>query len=240
MNNNNKSKLNIYLYYIFSICLIYFLFVTIFYLVLYSDRNFLIKLFEKFNVYDNLPFKLTDIDIKKIAYELMDFLIGKKTFLETTININGQTVELYSLTAKIHMSDVRNLFLLNINLHYIALSICFFCLIKLYKTNNLIPNIFKAFKNTLIIIIIFAIILILFGFVNFDKFFEIFHKILFNNEYYLFDPSIDYIILLLPQELFAFIGFKIVIYFISSLLFVLFLLYALLKIQHHQQAKLHL
>ena len=223
--------------YIFSIFIIYFIFITIFYIVLYHDKNFLINLFNKFDVYKNLPFKLSSEDIHNIATELMDFLIGKRAFLDTKIHINGQLTELYSLTAKIHMADVRNIFILNLNFRYIALSIAMLFLILSTKLDNPIQKIFIAYRNTLIFLLAIILIIVIYAIIDFNSFFMLFHKLIFTNEYYLFDPSVDYIILMLPERLFAYIGIKVIAYFVLTLGLLLLALYLFSKIQHRPEAK---
>lgn len=219
--------------YIFSISLIYFIFVFSFYIVLYFDKNFLLNLFDKFKVYDNLPFKLSMNDAKKIATELMDYLRGARNFLETTININGEVRELYSLTAKIHMADVRNIFLLNIKIHYFSLSISILCLLYYLRHDIGIDQLFNAYKNTLSILAIFIIFILIYASIDFDSFFMNFHKLIFTNDYYLFNPNVDYVILMLPENLFQYIGFLVILLFIGLNLLIITILYLLKRIQHH-------
>lgn len=223
--------------YIFNICIIYFLFVTVFYFLLYSDKNFLIKLFDKFNVYNNLPFKIEKTDVYNISAELMDFLIGKINILNTKIHINDNLVELYSNTAKIHMADVRNIFLFNIRLGIISFIIGLISLISCIKLKITVKQIFISYKKTLLILILFLTFISIYAFLDFDSFFLIFHELIFTNDFYMFDPSVDYIILMLPQELFAYIGFKFVICFLLVLFLLFLLLYLFSKIQHHPEAK---
>ena len=219
--------------YIFSISLIYFLFVFSFYIILYFDKSFLLNLFDKFKVYDNLPFKLSMEDAKKIATELMDYLRGARNFLETTININGEIKELYSITAKIHMADVRNIFLLNIKIHYYALSIAILCLVYCIRHNIDINQIYKAYKNTLLILSVFIIIIVVYASIDFDSFFMNFHKLIFTNDYYLFNPNVDYVILMLPEDLFQYIGFLVISLFVGLNIISIIILYLLTRIQHH-------
>ena len=56
------------------------------------------------------------------------------------------------------------------------------------------------------------------------------------NDYYLFDPSIDYIILMLPEELFFYIGQKVVICFTILITIFVALFHLLSKIQSHLEA----
>ena len=65
----------------------------------------------------------------------------------------------------------------------------------------------------------------------------LFHKLLFNNDYFLFDPSIDFIILMLPESLFALIGMRFAILFIVLNILFIILLHFLQKIPQSLEAK---
>ncbi len=222
--------------YIYSILNIYFLFVLSFYIILYSDKNFLLKLFFKFNVKENLPFNISDNDLSKISYELMNYLRGHSLYLDTKIFINDSLKELYSITAKIHMADVRNIFITNI--HFAVYSFIISSLIIIiYSYKNRLNEIFYAYIKTIIGILFILLSIIAFALIDFSSFFMLFHKIIFTNEYYLFDPNIDYIILMLPEELFANVGLKVSILFIFIILLFTAFLYFSSKIQSHLEAK---
>lgn len=226
--------------YVFSICIIYFLFVAVFYFVLYSDKNFLVKLFDKFDVYNNLPFKIETSDVYKISNELMDYLIGKSNILNTKININGQLIDLYSKTAIIHMTDVRNIFIFNIHLSIISIIIAIISFLICIKSKLPIYKIFIAYRNTILFLFAFLLIILIYAFIDFNSFFMLFHEIVFTNDYYMFDPSVDYIILMLPEKLFAYIGFRFVICFLLVVCLLFLALYLFSKTQHHPESKQHL
>ena len=222
--------------YIFSILNIYFIFVLSFYIVLYFDKNFLINLFDKFDVYKNLPFEISKQDINKIAYELMDYLRGHRVFLDTKIQINGSLKELYSLTAKIHMSDVKNIFITNIHLA----SYCFLIsnmILIIYSYKNKLNIILKSYIKTVIIFFIMLFSILIYALFDFSSFFELFHKMIFTNDFYLLNPNVDYIILMLPEKLFAFVGLKVFLLFILLIVTFLFFIYFFSKIQSHLEAK---
>lgn len=223
--------------YIFSICIIYFLFVAVFYFVLYSDKNFLVKLFDKFNVYNNLPFKIETSDVYKISNELMNYLIGRSDILNTKININNQLVELYSKTAIIHMTDVRNIFIFNIHLSIISIIVATIFLIFYIKSNFSIYQLFIAYRNTILFLSAFLLFILIYAFIDFNSFFMFFHEIVFTNDYYMFDPSVDFIILMLPEKLFAYIGFKFVMCFLLAVCLLFLALYLFSKTQHRPEAK---
>ncbi len=220
---------------IFSISVIYCLFVLSFYLVLYTNKNFLIDLFNKFDVYKNLPFTLKDTDIEKIAYELMDFLIGKSKILNTKIYVNGILKELYSSKAKIHMLDVRNIFLANIHFS-IYMSFISLLILTYHSYINELFELKKTFLYTICIFFIITLIIVIYCLIDFNSFFLLFHKLLFTNDYYLFDPATDIIILMLPEELFFYIGRNVLICFIFLVLIFFVFLHLLSKIQSHLEA----
>lgn len=52
--------------------------------------------------------------------------------------------------------------------------------------------------------------------VNFEGSFVLFHKIMFNNDYWIFDPNLDPVINILPEEFFFHAGLMILILIIIA------------------------
>lgn len=102
-----------------------------------------------------------------------------------------------SQNAIIHFEDVRKLLQNIIKVNFFFLFISIWGIIHIVKTK-------KYEYLRLISINIFAIPIILgipFS-LNFSKSFEVFHKIFFRNDYWLFDSRYDPIITILPEEFF--------------------------------------
>lgn len=235
MINNISKKLIIY---ISIICLIYSIIVLAFLIVPFFDKDLLLKLFDKYNVYQNLPFLISKEDVTKITYELMDYLRGKTPFLNTEVTMDGVKCAFYSLTSKIHMADCRNLFMAHASLARVAICISIFGFICTFKMNEKpLQKIFKAYKNTLIFLTIILVVIIAFACIDFDSFFILFHKIFFDNDLWLFDPNTDYIINFLPETIFIDIGIKILIFIILALLFLYLFCYFLQRNLSHREAK---
>lgn len=232
----SKKFSKIYLY-LFSISLIYFLLFTAFYLVCFIDKYGLYKLIIKMGTYNNLPFKLSDIDLKNLCYELMKYISLKIPFLETKVTIDGALTDFYSIRTKVHMGDVRNLIMFFRNGCFIAIAICIYSLFKIKNIENSINELKNAYTKTLIATISFLCFIIIFATINFNTFFTKFHEVLFTNDLWLLDPRTDYIICLLPEELFMTYGIKIVIAMIVALLLPILCLQFLSKTQLHQGAK---
>lgn len=97
----------------------------------------------------------------------------------------------------IHFKEVKKLFSLNYTINVISLLGSSIFLIYLF-----INGIVKKLKRPLIILFLCPIILTSIFLLNFDRAFTMFHKIFFRNDYWLFDPDLDPIINILPQEFF--------------------------------------
>lgn len=96
-----------------------------------------------------------------------------------------------------HFSEVKRIF---ISCYYIAITMFLLCLgIILYKKK-------KRDKSYLLVSSITVIVLpLIVGIgcaINFDQAFVLFHKIFFRNKYWMFDPSTDPIINMLPDTYF--------------------------------------
>ena len=232
-----RKKFNRIFLYLFSISLIYFLLFTAFYFVCFLDKYGLYKLISKYETFKNLPFTLSDFDLKNLSYELMRYISGKMKFLETEVTIDGVLTQFYSVRSKIHMADVRNLIINFKNVTYIAIAICIYSLFKVQTLDDGISKLKNAYLRTLIFVLVLLIMLILFATTNFDVFFTKFHETLFTNDLWLLDPDEDYIICLLPEKIFMIYGIRIAIAMIMALLLPYLCLHFLSRTQLHQEAK---
>lgn len=123
--------------------------------------------------------------------ELIDYTINKKN---ETLDLKAFQL---SENAAIHFYEVKCIFLNLKNIFYWMILPVLLCLINIifYKREKYL---IWMFKISLIATIFIGMIFLLFE----DKAFEMFHRIVFNNDYWIFDPNIDYIIRALPQSFF--------------------------------------
>ena len=102
-----------------------------------------------------------------------------------------------STNGRIHFVDVKNIL---VKIQYVMYATIMIAMIdgkkKKKKKNE------KFLLHGSILTIIFPIALMLPIAINFEKSFVIFHKLLFSNDYWVFDPEKDPIILMLPEEFF--------------------------------------
>ena len=98
-------------------------------------------------------------------------------------------------------------------------------LFKLFSSLNKNIEFLKTTSKALIVI---PLILMLPIVVNFEGSFVLFHKTMFNNDYWIFDPNLDPVINILPEEFFFHAGLMILILIIIASL-TNYLIYRFLK-----------
>jgi len=168
-----------------------------------------------------------DIDYLKIAENYnMDKSTIKNNY-DILINyIRDKNIEELNLPdfemspeGKIHFEEVKNIFIYIDYLFYITLALSvIFTIIQLIKRHT------TFLKIASIALIALPIILAIPFAINFDATFTLFHKIFFNNDYWLFDPDLDPIINILPQEFFmhAALGILLLLIIFSIILYVIY------------------
>ncbi|UWD48332.1 TIGR01906 family membrane protein [Clostridioides difficile] len=128
---------------------------------------------------------------------------------------------------KIHFEEVRNIFQ-NINkISQLLMIISLVGIILSIKNKNI-----KLLKTTSMTLIIMPVVLALPILLNFEKSFIIFHKLLFRNDYWIFNPDLDPVINMLPEEFFFHAGMMILALILAAsiLIFVMYKLFQRRKI----------
>lgn len=160
---------------------------------------------------------LSKEDIKKNYDYMIDYNLDKdkKEFELPSIKSSDN--------GKIHFEEVRNIFQILNKIFYISLLASIISLAINILNKNI--EVLKITSKTLILI---PLILMLPIVVNFEGTFVLFHNIMFNNDYWIFDPNLDPVINILPQEFFFHAGMMILILIIIASL-TNYLIYRLLK-----------
>lgn len=183
-----------------------------------SDYKFYEKEYEKYGVTQSLNMKMEDV--MEVTEYMMDYLIGREERLSINTDVDGKYQDFFNEQDRLHMADVRNLFLGGLRLRTVLFMIgavlLFFLEISKADMENLL---LKAYG---IAMGIFAIVLVVLGIaftVDFTKCFIIFHKMFFTNELWMFDPDTDYMIRMLPEGFFSDMVIRIVLVFLALLVF---------------------
>lgn len=105
-----------------------------------------------------------------------------------------------------HFAEVKNLF--NLFIFLIPVTLVFIIIYMLLRKNK---GDFHFLKTASITMIVAPIVLASGFIINFEKTFTLFHKLFFDNDYWLFDPNTDPIINILPERFFMLCGAVIIV-----------------------------
>ena len=169
--------------------------------------------------YLNIPILsgLSKEEIKENYDYMIDYNLGKdkKEFELPTIKSSKQ--------GKIHFEEVRDIFQSMNKMFNILLLLSMIGVVI-----NILDKNIEILKTTSKTLILLPMILMLPIVINFSGSFVLFHKIMFDNDYWIFDPSLDPVINILPEEFFFHVGVMILILIIIASL-ANYLIYRLLK-----------
>ncbi|MDE6937270.1 MAG: TIGR01906 family membrane protein [Lachnospiraceae bacterium] len=201
--------------------LILVMLLTSFWLVIYGDPEyrFYEKEYRKYNVTDPLGMELEDV--MEVTDYMMDYLIGREEELSIVTEVDGRSQDFFNEQDRLHMADVRNLFLGGLKLRNICAVIAVLLtaglMIRREDCKRVLP---KAYTRAVVILFGVIVLLGIAFTVDFTRCFTIFHQIFFTNDLWMFDPSEDYMIRMLPEGFFADMAARIIAVFVGMLLFV--------------------
>ncbi|SET65457.1 TIGR01906 family membrane protein [[Clostridium] polysaccharolyticum] len=154
---------------------------------------------------------------KQVMYENYNALINYYyPWVKGNLSLPSLPQSSHAIQHFAEVKDIFNLFLFIIPVTLILLLVYLWC--KRGQKN-------LHFLKTASITMIAAPLVLGCGFAtNFDKTFETFHKLFFDNDYWIFDPNTDPIINMLPEQFFMLCGIFIIGFVLLTSLFC-FLLY---------------
>lgn len=203
-------------------CLITAVLITGFQIAIYGDPDYCFyeKEYQKYAVTEELQMEMSDV--MEVTGYMMDYLIGREEELSIETTVNGQRQDFFNEQDRLHMADVKNLFLGGLALRRFLLFGCaaFMALFVWLKGDwrRWVP------KAYFIGLGIFGGLTVILGglFVsNFTMYFTIFHEIFFTNDLWMFDPETDLMIRMLPEGFFFDMVVRIGIVFVGLLLVLL-------------------
>lgn len=198
------------------------LLITSFQIAIYGDPDYAFyeREYEKYNVTESLGMEMEDV--MDVTEKMMDYLIGERPELSVITEVEGQTQDFFNEQDRLHMADVKNLFLGGLSLRWWLLggAAVLIILLVILKGDwkRILP---KAYFIALGIFLALTVVLGLLIASDFTKYFTIFHEIFFTNDLWLFDPATDYMIRMLPEGFFYDMVMRVGGVFIGSLLILL-------------------
>ena len=173
-------------------------------LAVYGDSNyrFYKKEYQRYEVTEDL-----DMSIDHVMYVteyMMNYLIGKEEELSVVTTVEGREQDFFNERDRLHMRDVRNLFLGGMKVGVICLAVAAVILAVLRKREEDWKRLyFRTYSIALSAWLVIGVLLGIAFRVDFTTCFTIFHKLFFTNNLWVFDPETDYMIRMLPEGFFS-------------------------------------
>ena len=182
-----------------------------------SHYRFYKKEYQKYEVTEDL-----DMNIDHVMYvteHMMNYLIGKEEKLSVVTTVEGKEQDFFNERDRLHMRDVRNLFLGGIKVGGVCLIVAAAILTMFKKREKDWKRLFcRAYSIALGVWLVIGVLLGIAFSIDFTTCFTIFHKLFFTNNLWIFNPETDYMIRMLPEGFFYDMALRIGGIFIISML----------------------
>lgn len=173
------------------------------------DKDFYHDEYTKLNTAKDIGVSNESLDI--MTDDLLDYLKDKKDNLDLQLEVNGVKREIFDNREKIHMVDVKDLYIKAIVVRNMSIVFSLCCLVVLIF-NNEFTFLKKGYISTLSFFGFIFGFIGLFCLIDFNSFWTNFHKIFFTkNDYWLLDPRTEILIQMVPGQFFFDLCIKIVI-----------------------------
>ncbi|MEF9954506.1 MAG: TIGR01906 family membrane protein [Clostridium sp.] len=209
-----------------AFCLmIIFLFTSV-EVVAYRTPGYFEKEYTKYNVTADVNMEMDDL--LNVTDEMMLFLRGDRDDLHVPTVVGGVQREFFNAREIAHMEDVKGLFLAAIALRRACAVIAVLCVVLLLFLRAPVKKVLPQMLciGTGLFLTIAAILVAIIS-TDFSKYFILFHKIFFDNDLWLLDPSTDLLINIVPEPFFMDIAARISLVF-ALMTAVLFIICALI------------
>lgn len=177
------------------------------------DRSFYAEEYSKLETYDYIG--ISEEDLKETTDVLLSYMEGKRDDMVVYATINGKNREVFNEREKLHMVDVVRLLKFFDAFKYVSYGV--FAIILCYVFTH---KDYRCFGKMSLIGVILLLILLggIGGFVaiDFNRFWIVFHKVLFTNDLWLLDPYTDVMIQMFPEEFFEELVKQIVVLSVGS------------------------
>ncbi len=223
MEKNRDRKLWQRIYLLLAVLAMFLLVISLllcsFQIAIYGDAKygFYEKEYVKYEVTESLNMELSDV--MSVTEYMMDYLIGREDVLSIETDVAGKKQDFFNEQDRLHMADVKGLFLGGLRLRNVLLlaAVLLIGLLAACKVNlgKILP---KAYGTAMAV---FGAALVFLGIavaVDFTRCFRLFHEMFFTNDLWIFDESTDYMIRMLPEGFFSDMVIRIVSVFITSLI----------------------
>lgn len=158
--------------------------------------------FDKFNISQRTG--LDRGELSKAAQGLIQYLNSNQEPIHVEVMRNGQPFDLFNQREKVHLADVKALVQLDYRVQYglLAYVVAYLIVGWLWVGRRFAKYLARAVlwgsAVTLAVMLLIGVSMLL----GFDNFFLAFHLVSFSNQFWILDPSKDYLIMMFPEGFF--------------------------------------
>jgi len=165
------------------------------------DENFYAQMHEESNITEVVG---TDSkELSEISAGIIAYLRNRTDSLDMKAVIGGESVEVFGEREKLHMVDVKKLFMAGFYLRNVFLAFVVLGLFILYAIDGRkIKKPAKAIFASGLTVVLAAIAFAVMVSTDFQKYFIGFHNVFFTNDLWILNPETDVLIQMLPLEFF--------------------------------------
>ena len=178
-----------------------------------ASVDFYTKEYRKLGVAEDIG--INEEDLKNATEILIDYTAGKREDMVAWADFGGETKEVFNDREKAHMVDVRELFLGAEKVTYAAIAggIVILTLLLIFVKEK--RSVLQGYRiGNYVFLVVFGLIA-LYAATDFTSFWTSFHHVFFTNDLWLLDPNTCNLILMVPEQFFFDLVFRIVGWFVG-------------------------
>lgn len=169
--------------------------------------------FVKYNVAEITG--MEEMALRHVTEDILEYLKDNRQILDTRAIVRGKTREVFGDREKLHMADVKELFIKgkmfrNIGLALLAAMVLLFTGKDRYWRKTIPDTLLYTSVANIAFLAIFSALMQ----TNFSRYFNYFHIIFFDNNLWKLNPNIDMLIQMFPEGFFYDTAVKVISCFI--------------------------
>lgn len=206
---------------IFTLLLLFIIFITSFEAVCYWNPEYYEKEFRQYQVREEMKYwtgdRIEEEALQEVMWQTLRYLRGDRENLIVPTEINGVEQEFYNENEKSHMADVRVLFVRSLTIRALAILSCLAILafLIILEHGRAFRILGRGYVRVCIGLLLLLILTGLLVATDFTKYFIIFHEIFFRQGNWMFDPRESRMINMLPEGFFSDTALRILLCFMA-------------------------
>jgi len=159
---------------------------------------------------------ISEDDLLRVTSELLSYMAGEREALDSRAMIRGEERYVFNAREIAHMVDVKNLYLFAFSMRNIlVISMVVLLLVALWIfKKTILKKLSLVFLVTSSVTFLLLGGIFLFATLDFWLFWDLFHRISFDNYLWLLDPRTDILIQMVPERFFFNTVMRIIISFV--------------------------